>query len=155
MKLKTASFQLSHNRCFFRFRADEIGVNIQDFIGNILPRKKRKRTVGKQARKVLQQEESEKLINMDDVISEAIEKQNKRVLFSLMKLIKLLEVKTQKVVLMSPGRGSKDILPIVEGSTIMTKYGPVKTDYMLFIAAGAFHFSKPSDLIPELQGRFL
>lgn len=136
--------------------ADEIGVNIQDFFGNILPRKKRKKKLPvKQARKILIQEESEKLINMDDVISEAIEKAEQSGIVFLDEIDKIVGSENSKGGPDVSREGvQRDILPIVEGSTVMTKYGPVKTDYMLFIAAGAFHFSKPSDLIPELQGRF-
>ncbi|HHU75292.1 MAG TPA: ATP-dependent protease ATPase subunit HslU [Firmicutes bacterium] len=136
--------------------ADEIGVNIQDIFGNILPRKKKKKKLTvKQSRKVLVQEESEKLINMDDVISEAIEKAEQSGIVFLDEIDKIAgsENKAGGPDVSREGV-QRDILPIVEGSTVMTKYGPVRTDYMLFIAAGAFHFSKPSDLIPELQGRF-
>ena len=122
--------------------ADEIGVNIQDFIGNILPRKKRKKKLSvKQARKVLVQEESEKLINMDDVISEAIEKAEQTGIVFIDEIDKIAGSENSKSGPDVSREGvQRDILPIVEGSTIMTKYGPVKTDYMLFIAAGAFHF---------------
>ncbi|NLX91120.1 MAG: ATP-dependent protease ATPase subunit HslU [Firmicutes bacterium] len=136
--------------------ADEIGVNIQDFFGNILPRKKRKKKLPlKQARKILIQEESEKLINMDEVVSEAIEKAEQSGIVFIDEIDKIVGGGNPKGGPDVSREGvQRDILPIVEGSTVMTKYGPVKTDYILFIAAGAFHFSKPSDLIPELQGRF-
>ncbi len=136
--------------------ADEIGVNIQDLFGNILPRKKRKKKLTvKQSLKVLVQEESEKLINMDDVISEAVEKAEQSGIVFLDEIDKIAGSDKQTGGPDVSREGvQRDILPIVEGSTVMTKYGPVRTDYMLFIAAGAFHFSKPADLIPELQGRF-
>lgn len=132
-----------------------MGMNMQELFGQFLPKKlkKRKLTV-KEARKVLTQEEANKLIDMDDVISESIVRAEQSGIIFLDEIDKIA----------SPSRGNgpdvsregvqRDILPIVEGSTVMTKYGPVKTDYVLFIAAGAFHVSKPSDLIPELQGRF-
>ncbi len=135
---------------------EEMGVNFQDVLGNILPsRKKKKKLPIKQARKIMLQAEGEKLIDMDEVTSEAIERVEQSGIVFLDEL--------DKIVGNDAARGGpdvsregvqRDILPIVEGSTVITKYGPVKTDYMLFIAAGAFHYNKPSDLIPELQGRF-
>lgn len=134
---------------------DQLGMNMQEMFGNILPKrtKKRKLTV-KEARKVLTQEEAAKLIDQDDLIQEAVERAEQSGIIFIDEIDKVA----------SKGQGSgpdvsregvqRDILPIVEGSTVMTKYGPVKTDYILFIAAGAFHIAKPSDLIPELQGRF-
>lgn len=135
---------------------EEMGVNFQDLLGNFMPEKKKKRKVTvAQARKILQQEEAQKLIDMDEVTSEAIERAEHSGIIFLDEIDKIAgkdakgggpDVSREGV--------QRDILPIVEGSTIMTKYGPVKTDYVLFIAAGAFHVAKPSDLIPELQGRF-
>ncbi|MNW23622.1 ATP-dependent protease ATPase subunit ClpY [compost metagenome] len=134
---------------------EQMGMNMQEMFGNLLPKrtKKRKLTV-KEARKVLIQEEAGKLIDMDDVIQDSIQRVEQSGIIFIDEIDKIA----------ARGQGSgpdvsregvqRDILPIVEGSTIMTKYGPVKTDYILFIAAGAFHVSKPSDLIPELQGRF-
>jgi ATP-dependent HslUV protease ATP-binding subunit HslU len=134
---------------------EEMGINLGDMLGNLLPKKtkKRKLTVAN-ARKILIQEEAQKLIDMDQVIASAIQlAENAGIIF-------LDEI--DKVAGRGRGNGpdvsregvQRDILPIVEGSTVVTKYGPVKTDHVLFIAAGAFHISKPSDLIPELQGRF-
>ncbi|WP_433943339.1 ATP-dependent protease ATPase subunit HslU [Paenibacillus sp. SN-8-1] len=134
---------------------DQLGMNMQEMFGSLMPKrtKKRKLTV-KEARKVLTQEEANKLIDHDDVVQESINRAEQSGIIFIDEIDKVA----------SRGQGSgpdvsregvqRDILPIVEGSTIMTKYGPVKTDYVLFIAAGAFHVSKPSDLIPELQGRF-
>lgn len=134
---------------------DQLGMNMQEMFGNLIPRrtKKRKLTI-KEARKVLTQEEAAKLIDQDDLTQEAISRAEQTGIIFIDEIDKVA----------SRGQGSgpdvsregvqRDILPIVEGSTIMTKYGPVKTDYILFIAAGAFHIAKPSDLIPELQGRF-
>ncbi len=135
---------------------EEVGSSIQDLFGNIMPRKKKKKKVPlKQARRILQQEEGEKLIDMDEVTGDAVERAEQTGIVFLDELDKIAGKD-------SSGSGpdvsregvQRDILPIVEGSTVMTKYGPVKTDHMLFVAAGAFHFTKPSDLIPELQGRF-
>ncbi|MCM3699150.1 ATP-dependent protease ATPase subunit HslU [Paenibacillus macerans] len=134
---------------------DQLGINMQEMFGNLLPKrtKKRKLTV-KEARKVLTQEEAAKLIDHDDLIQEAVARAEQSGIIFIDEIDKVA----------SRGQGSgpdvsregvqRDILPIVEGSTVMTKYGPIKTDYILFIAAGAFHIAKPSDLIPELQGRF-
>lgn len=131
------------------------GMNMQELFGQLMPKRTKKRKLPiKEARKVLTQEEANKLINMDDVISESIVRAEQSGIIFIDEIDKIA----------SPSRGSgpdvsregvqRDILPIVEGSTVVTKYGSVKTDYILFIAAGAFHVAKPSDLIPELQGRF-
>ena len=131
-------------------------MNMNDVLGNILPKKTKLRRVEiREARKILQAEEEQNLIDMDQVYTEAIERAEQHGIVFLDEIDKVA------------GRGGghsgpdvsregvqRDILPIVEGSTVNTKYGPVKTDHVLFIAAGAFHVSKVSDLIPELQGRF-
>ncbi|MCX6640354.1 MAG: ATP-dependent protease ATPase subunit HslU [bacterium] len=134
---------------------EEMGLNVQDLFGGLIPkkRKKRKTTIG-EARKLLQQEEASKLIEMDKVITEAINRT------ANLGIIFIDEI--DKIVGDSGGNGpdvsregvQRDILPVVEGTSVVTKYGVVKTDHILFVAAGAFHSSKPSDLIPELQGRF-
>ncbi|MFB5673587.1 ATP-dependent protease ATPase subunit HslU [Paenibacillus terreus] len=134
---------------------EQMGMNMQEMFGSLLPKrmKKRKLTI-KEARKVLTQEEAAKLIDMDDVVQESITRAEQSGIIFIDEI--------DKIAAQGKGNGpdvsregvQRDILPIVEGSTIMTKYGPVKTDYILFIAAGAFHVAKPSDLIPELQGRF-
>jgi len=134
---------------------EEMGVNLQDLFGNMMPkRKKRRKVTVAEARQVLAQEEAAKMIDMDRVTAEAVTRS--------MSIIFIFLDEFDKIAGKEQGMGpdvsregvQRDILPIVEGSTIQTKYGPVKTDHMLFIAAGAFHVSKPSDLIPELQGRF-
>lgn len=136
---------------------EEMGVNLQDMLGNILPQKKKTRsTTVSEARKILTEEEAQKLIDMDKVVNEAIARiENSGIVF----LDEIDKIAGER----GPGGNQadvsregvqRDILPIVEGSTVMTKYGMVQTDHILFIAAGAFHISKPSDLIPELQGRF-
>lgn len=133
---------------------EEMGVNIQDVLGGFLPRKKRKRRVTVQeARKILVQQEAQKLIDMDEVTSVSIKRVEEDGIVFLDEIDKIAGREGYGPDV-SRGGVQRDILPIVEGSTVVTKYGPVKTDHILFIAAGAFHISKPSDLIPELQGRF-
>lgn len=130
-------------------------INIQDMLGGILPKKTKKRRVTvSDARKIFVQEEAEKLIDMDEVISTAIERAEQDGIIFLDEIDKIAGKNMGQGPDVSREGVQRDILPIVEGSTVVTKYGPVKTDYMLFIAAGAFHVSKISDLIPELQGRF-
>lgn len=131
-------------------------INLQEMLGNMLPKKSKKRKVTiAEARRILLEEESSKLIDMDEVKEEAIERAENAGIIFIDEIDKIAG---------SGRKGSgpdvsregvqRDLLPIVEGSTVNTKYGIVKTDHILFIAAGAFHISKPADLIPELQGRF-
>jgi ATP-dependent protease HslVU, ATPase subunit len=133
---------------------DQMG-NMQEMLSQFMPKRRKKRKLSvKEARKVLVVEEAGKLIDMDDVIAESVARAEQSGIIFIDEIDKIA----------SNGRGQgpdvsregvqRDILPIVEGSTVVTKYGPVKTDYVLFVAAGAFHVAKPSDLIPELQGRF-
>jgi ATP-dependent HslUV protease ATP-binding subunit HslU len=135
---------------------EEMGVNVQEMFGRLMPqRTKRRKTTVAEARKLLESEELDNLIDMDVVVRRAVERTENSGIVFLDEIDKIA------------GRGSgghgpdvsregvqRDILPIVEGSTVTTKYGPVKTDHILFIAAGAFHMTKVADLIPELQGRF-
>src|SRR5690625_3455541 len=114
--------------------------------------KKRKLTE-REARKVLTQQEAQKLVDMDEVAQIAVERAEQSGIIFLDEIDKIAGKESNSAEVSREGV-QRDILPIVEGSTVMTKHGPVKTDHMLFIAAGAFHMSKPSDLIPELQGRF-
>jgi ATP-dependent HslUV protease ATP-binding subunit HslU len=107
-----------------------------------------------EARQYLAAEEAQKLIDMDEVTREAMTKAENDGIIFLDEIDKIAGKESSYGPDVSRGGVQRDILPIVEGSTVMTKYGPVKTDHILFIAAGAFHTSKPSDLIPELQGRF-
>lgn len=133
---------------------EELGMNFQDFFGNMFPKKKKKRKVTvEQARKIITQEEAQKLIDLEAVINDAIRRTEQNGIIFLDEIDKIAG-KDHHGPDVSRGGVQRDILPIVEGSTVMTKYGPVKTDHILFIAAGAFHTSKPSELIPELQGRF-
>lgn len=135
--------------------SEQMGINMQEIFGNMMPKKTKKRKLPVQeARKVLIQEEANKLIDMDEVYQESIERAEQSGIIFLDEIDKIASKDQSGGPDVSREGVQRDILPIVEGSTVMTKYGPVKTDYMLFIAAGAFHIAKPSDLIPELQGRF-
>ncbi len=134
---------------------EEMGVNFQDMFGSFLPNKKKKRKVKiKDAREILKQEEAQKLIDMDEVSAEAIDKVEEDGIVFLDEIDKIAGRESGSGPEVSREGVQRDILPIVEGSTVMTKHGAVKTDHILFMAAGAFHVSKPADLIPELQGRF-
>ncbi len=134
---------------------EEMGINIQDMFGNLLPKNKKKRRVTvEEARKILTFEEAQGLIDIDEVYREAIRRAEEGGIIFLDEIDKITSREGSYGPDVSRGGVQRDILPIVEGSTVVTKYGPVKTDHVLFIAAGAFHVSKPSDLIPELQGRF-
>ncbi|MGN7478537.1 ATP-dependent protease ATPase subunit HslU [Solibacillus silvestris] len=127
---------------------------MQDMLSNLMPKKTKKRKVQvKDARRILLQEEANKLIDTDALSSEAIHRAEQSGIIFIDEIDKIASKGSSSAEVSREGV-QRDILPIVEGSTVTTKYGPVKTDYMLFIAAGAFHISKPSDLIPELQGRF-
>jgi len=133
----------------------EMGLNMQDLLGGILPkRKKIRRLKVKEARKVLAQEEASKLVDTDSITAEAIRRTEALGIVFLDELDKIAGRERGTGPDVSREGVQRDLLPIVEGTTVMTKYGPVKTDHILFIGAGAFHVSKPSDLIPELQGRF-
>lgn len=135
---------------------EEMGINLNDLFGNMMPKKSKKRKLSiAEAKKVLAQEESNKLIDMDAVIKDAVDKVENSGIVFIDEIDKVAgsHGKSQGPDVSREGV-QRDLLPIVEGSTIITKYGPVKSDHILFIASGAFHTSKPSDLIPELQGRF-
>lgn len=136
----------------------EIGgsaISLGDMMGNMMPKKTKLRRVKvKEARKILEQEEADKLIDQDAVQEEAIRRAEQDGIVFIDEIDKIAGRRGGSGPDVSREGVQRDILPIVEGSTVNTKYGPVKTDYMLFIAAGAFHVAKVSDLIPELQGRF-
>lgn len=135
--------------------SEELGINIQDMLGSLIPPKRKKRKLPiKDAREIIVSQEAEKLLDMEEVISLAIEKAEQEGIVFLDEIDKITDRESGYGPEVSRGGVQRDILPVVEGSTIMTKYGAVKTDHILFISAGAFHASKPSDLIPELQGRF-
>ena len=136
---------------------EEMGLNIRELFGNLMPKKTKKHKVKvKEALGILTQEEAQKLIDMDYVVKEAISRVENSGIVFLDEIDKITGTKG------GSGQGpdvsregvQRDLLPVVEGTTVVTKYGMVKTDHILFIASGAFHVAKPSDLIPELQGRF-
>lgn len=134
---------------------EDLGIDIQDMFGGMIPKKmKKKRVKIKDARKLLLPIESEKLIDKDRMIQEAIDRAQYKGIVFLDEFDKIVGSNSRSGPDVSREGVQRDLLPIVEGTTVSTKYGPVKTDYILFIAAGAFHMSKPSDLIPEIQGRF-
>ncbi|MDI6630925.1 MAG: ATP-dependent protease ATPase subunit HslU [Bacillota bacterium] len=134
---------------------EEMGINFQDLIGNVFPaRKKKRRVTVREARRILAQQEASKLIDMEEVAAEAIRRAEEHGIIFIDEIDKIAGREGGTGPDVSRGGVQRDILPIVEGSTVTTKYGPVKTDHILFIAAGAFHTAKPADLIPELQGRF-
>ncbi len=134
---------------------EEMGVNMEDLFGNLLPSKKKKRKVTvEKAKEILQEKEAARLIDMDEVSSEAIDRVEQEGIIFLDEIDKIAGRESDSGPEVSREGVQRDILPIVEGSTIMTKHGSVATDHILFIAAGAFHVSSPADLIPELQGRF-
>ena len=134
---------------------EEMGINFQDLMGNLFPaRKKKRRVTVREARRILAQQEANKLIDTEEVTSEAIKRAEEHGIIFLDEIDKIAGRETTVGPDVSRGGVQRDILPLVEGSTVITKYGPVRTDHILFIGAGAFHTAKPSDLIPELQGRF-
>ena len=134
---------------------EEMNINVNDLLGGILPKKTKKRKVTvKEARKILLEQEAQKLIDMDEVMTEAIENAEQNGIIFLDEIDKIASSSYKGGPDVSREGVQRDILPIVEGSTVITKYGPIKTDHILFIGAGAFHISKITDLIPELQGRF-
>ncbi|WP_333871785.1 ATP-dependent protease ATPase subunit HslU, partial [Desulforamulus putei] len=156
LEIEVEDHHLPMLEVFSNSGVEEMGVNMQDVLGSIFPRKKRKRKVTvKEARKILTQQEAQKLIDMDELTTQAVKRAEEHGIIFLDEIDKIATREgTHAGADVSRGGVQRDILPIVEGSTVMTKYGPVKTDHILFIAAGAFHIAKPSDLIPELQGRF-
>jgi ATP-dependent HslUV protease ATP-binding subunit HslU len=134
---------------------EELGVNMQDMFSGMMPSKTKKRRVAvPEALDVLESEEANKLIDMEEVIGEAIKRVEDSGMIFVDEIDKIAGEKSKTGPDVSREGVQRDILPIVEGTNVMTKYGLVKTDHILFLAAGAFHMSKPSDLIPELQGRF-
>jgi ATP-dependent HslUV protease ATP-binding subunit HslU len=130
--------------------------NLGEMLSELMPKKKKKRTLTvADARRILLDEEFEKLINFDDVVTDALERVEKLGIIFLDEIDKIAGARGETGGPDVSREGvQRDLLPIVEGSNVQTKYGMVKTDHVLFVAAGAFHVSKPSDLIPELQGRF-
>lgn len=133
----------------------ELNSNLQDMMAGMLPKKHKKRKITvKEARRILALDEAQNMIDQDAAVQEAIARAEQEGIVFLDEIDKIAGREGSSGPDVSRGGVQRDILPIVEGSTVVTKYGPVKTEHILFIAAGAFNLSKPSDLIPELQGRF-
>ena len=134
---------------------EEVGINLKDMLSQIMPGRTRRRRVKiAEARRILAQEESQKLVDVDEAVGQAIQRVENSGIIFLDELDKIAGREGGHGPDVSREGVQRDLLPIVEGSTVTTKYGMVRTDHILFIAAGAFHVAKPSDLIPELQGRF-
>ncbi|HOV85406.1 MAG TPA: ATP-dependent protease ATPase subunit HslU [Syntrophobacteraceae bacterium] len=134
---------------------EDMDYNLREMLGSMLPRRTKRRKVKiPEAREILVQEESQRLIDMDKVIKSAVERVEHSGIIFLDEIDKIAGRESGRGPDVSREGVQRDLLPIVEGSTVTTKYGMVRTDHILFIASGAFHISKPSDLIPELQGRF-
>ncbi len=134
---------------------EEMGLNFKDMFSGILPKNTKRRKVKvPEALEIMTQEEAQNLVDVDKVVNQAIEKVEQSGIIFLDEIDKIAGGSGGHSPDVSREGVQRDLLPIVEGSTVMTKYGPVKTDHVLFIASGAFHMIKPSDLIPELQGRF-
>jgi ATP-dependent HslUV protease ATP-binding subunit HslU len=134
---------------------EEMGFDMQSALGNMFPKERKKRKMKiSDARRVLESEEAQNLVDREAVTAEAIERVQEAGILFIDELDKVASREGGHGPEVSREGVQRDILPIVEGSNVMTKYGHVRTNHILFIAAGAFHVSKPSDLIPELQGRF-
>ncbi len=134
---------------------EEMGINMEDLLGSLMPsKKKNKKVTVAEAREIFEEQEADKLIDMDEIIDIARDRVEEEGIIFLDEIDKIAGRESDSGPEVSREGVQRDILPIVEGSTVFTKYGPVNTDHILFIAAGAFHVSSPADLIPELQGRF-
>lgn len=134
---------------------EQMDINISEMFGRMLPQETKRRKVSvEEARKVIFQEQVQGLMNMDEVTREAIARAESSGIIFIDELDKIAGREVSKGPDVSREGVQRDLLPIIEGTTVVTKYGMVRTDHILFIAAGAFHVTKPSDLIPELQGRF-
>lgn len=134
---------------------EQTGMNMQEMFGKMMPNKKKKRQLPvKEARGVLTDDEAQKLVDMDEISHQAVKKTEQLGMIFIDEIDKVAGSQQGSSADVSREGVQRDILPIVEGASVTTKYGAVQTDHILFVAAGAFHMSKPSDLIPELQGRF-
>ncbi|MBS4016253.1 MAG: ATP-dependent protease ATPase subunit HslU [Candidatus Latescibacteria bacterium] len=155
VKIETSKPALPFIEVFSQVGAEELSMKIQDAFSDSFPKqtKNRKLTV-KEAKRVLIQEEAQKLLDMDEITSEAKNRVENSGIVFLDEIDKIVGADAKAGPDVSREGVQRDLLPIVEGSNVLTKYGMIKTDHVLFIAAGAFHNAKPSDLIPELQGRF-
>ncbi|NIS59988.1 MAG: ATP-dependent protease ATPase subunit HslU [Proteobacteria bacterium] len=155
VEIETADRNLPIVEIFSASGMEEMDINIRDMFGNLLPqRRKRKKVKIPEALTILFHEEAQKLVDMDKVVRLAIDRVEQSGIIFLDEIDKIAGRESVHGPDVSREGVQRDILPIVEGTTVTTKYGMVKSDHILFIAAGAFHISKPSDLIPELQGRF-
>jgi ATP-dependent HslUV protease ATP-binding subunit HslU len=155
VELETPQSQFPVVEIFSPMGMEELGVNFQEMFSGLMPKKTRRRKMTvREARKFIMGEELEKLVNMDEVIAEAMERVSEAGIIFIDEIDKIVGSDGRTGPDVSREGVQRDILPIVEGSGVMTKYGMMHTDHILFIAAGAFHASKPADLIPELQGRF-
>lgn len=155
VELEVEEFQPRVIEIFSSAGIEEMGMNFQEMFGDIVPRKMKKRKVTvKEAREILKNKELQKLVDMEAIIREAQTKCEESGIIFIDEIDKIVGSKTTTGPDVSREGVQRDILPLIEGSTVMTKYGPIKTHHILFIGAGAFHISKPSDLIPEFQGRF-
>lgn len=155
VELEVTNTQIPMIEIFSTVGLEEVQYSIQEMFGNVFPQKKKKRRVRiPEALEILTQEESQKLIDMDRVVKRAIRLTEQSGIIFLDEIDKIAGSESGYGPDVSREGVQRDLLPIVEGSTVLTKYGMVKTDHILFIAAGAFNVSKPSDLLPELQGRF-
>ena len=153
--IETQDTQMPNMQIFGPQGPEEMGFNIKEMFGNIFPKKtKHRRMKVSEAKELLIEIEAEKLVDMDKVQALAKERTEQNGIIFIDEIDKIASREGGHGPEVSREGVQRDILPIVEGSTVNTKYGPVKTDHILFIAAGAFHVTKPSDLIPELQGRF-
>lgn len=140
---------------FSGFGMEEYNIDMEDLFGDVMPKKTKKRKVSiKEARKIIGNQEAQKLIDMDRVVELSINNAEQNGIIFIDEIDKIAGYDYGSGPDVSREGVQRDILPIIEGTTVMTKYGPVKTEHILFIAAGAFHVSKVGDLIPELQGRF-
>jgi len=155
VEIETTNQSVPMVEVFSNTGMEEMEFNIKEVFGNVFPSKKKKRLVKiPEALETLFQEESQRLIDIDNVIDEAVRMTEQNGIIFLDELDKIAGTESGHGPDVSREGVQRDLLPIVEGSTVTTKYGMVKTDHILFIAAGAFNASKPSDLLPELQGRF-
>ena len=155
VEIDTPQSQFPVVEIFSPMAMEELGVNFQEMFSGMMPRKSKKRKLPiKEARRYIVNEELNKLVNMDEVIPEALDRAQENGIIFVDEIDKIVGSDGKSGPDVSREGVQRDILPIVEGSGVNTKYGMVKTDHILFIAAGAFHATSPSDLIPELQGRF-
>jgi len=155
VELETRQVQTSVVEVFSPQGMEELGINVQEMLGGLLPKKqKRRRMKISEARRLVEQEEAEKLVDRDEIIGEALHRVEESGIIFVDEIDKIAGGSAPSGPDVSREGVQRDILPIVEGTAVSTKYGIVRTDHVLFVGAGAFHTSKPSDLIPELQGRF-